>query len=237
MPYIVRKQKPLVSRHGYTSLDGYVLRFATATRSGTSLGNKVLSSASGPAILLDHSTTERTSLRADFESWFRRAARGCVERVPSACVSAETTTRCDFSRKPVQKSRVVQPVVVDALDRASIIAAYEEDTRAHSSVGLRESRLRTCTWERLHFRWFDDAVDVVPLTPSKIRAVSACFLCAAVTLLVFRCFSRELGLPVDHFTDFACQTAERSISSENRSVSQTKLTAPTGRVSILAASR
>ena len=50
---------------------------------------------------LDHSTTEETSPRADFESWFRRAARGTVERVPGACVSAETTTRRDFLRKPV----------------------------------------------------------------------------------------------------------------------------------------
>ena len=82
---------------------------------------------------LDHST-ERTFLRADCESWFRRAARDIVERAPGACVSAETTTRRDVPKKPVKKSRVAQPVV-DALDRASIIAAYEEDTLAHSSVG------------------------------------------------------------------------------------------------------
>ena len=83
-----------------------------------------------------------------FESWFRRAARGYVERGPGACVSAETTTRRDFPRKPVKKSRVVQPLV-DASDRASIIAAYEEGSRAHSSFGPRESRFRK--WRRLHF--------------------------------------------------------------------------------------
>ena len=132
-------------------------------------GNKVPSSASGPAPFafarvgptqtsgavgdcvpfaprtgaqsaepLDHSTTERTSQRAYFEAWFRRAARGTVESVPGACVAHETTARRVFPRKPVKKSRVAQPVV-DALDRASIIAAYEEYTRAHSSVGPRDS--------------------------------------------------------------------------------------------------
>ena len=100
---------------------------------------------------VDRSTTESTSLRADFESWFRRAARGIVERVLGAYVSAESTTRCGFPRKPVKISRVAQPVV-DALDRASNKAAYEEDTRAHSSVEPRESRLRTwwvSAWDSL----------------------------------------------------------------------------------------
>ena len=131
---------------------------------GCRFAPKTGAQSAGP---LDHQTTERTSPRADLESCFRRAARGIVERVPGVCVSAETTTRRDFPRKSAKKSRVSQPVV-DALDRASIIAAQAGDTR---SVWPRESRTRT--WERLHFCWFDDTFDVLPLTPGKIRAVSA----------------------------------------------------------------
>ena len=109
-----------------------------------------------------------------------------------ACVSAETTTRRHFPRKPVKKSRVAQPVL-DALDRASIIVAYEENTRAHSSVGPRESRLRT--WGRLYFCWLDDTVDVLPLTPGKIRAVSAflqhrSYSSGMANISVIRCLSR-----------------------------------------------
>ena len=99
-----------------------------------------------------------------------------------ACVSAGTTTRLDFPRKPVKMSRAAQPVA-DALDRASIINACEEDTRARSSVGPRESRLRT--WGRLHSCRFDDTVDVLPITLATIRAVTA--------LLQHRSYSSGVG--------------------------------------------
>ena len=46
--------------------------------------------------------------------------------------------------------------------------------------------------------------------------------------------SSTRGLLVDHVTGFECEKAERSI---HRSVRQTKLSAPSGRVSFLAASR
>ena len=170
-----RKRKSF--RHGYTCLDRHVLR-SDLTCSPLQL-SLVPSSARGPApfalaragpiqasgavdncalfapttgaqsaVLLDHSTIERTSPRADLESWFRRAARGHVGRVLGDCVSAKTITHRDFPRKPVKKSRVAQPVV-EALDVASIIVAYEKDTCAHRSARPRESRLRT--WGRLHF--------------------------------------------------------------------------------------
>ena len=46
---------------------------------------------------------------------------------------------------------------------------------------------------------------------------------------MIRCLSRELGLSVDHFTDFECEKAERSILRGIGPVSQTQLTATAGR--------
>ena len=79
---------------------------------------------------------------------------------------------------------VAQPVV-GALDRASIITTHEKDTHPHSS---RESRLRTK--KRLQFCWFDDAIDVLPLTRGKI--------CAVLALLKHRGYSSGMAL---HFGD------------------------------------
>ena len=67
-----------------------------------------------------------------------------------------------------------------------------------------------CTWgASCIFAGFDDTVDVVPLTPGKIRAVSAFFAghrshsSGMAYISVIRCLSREVGLPVDHFNRIA----------------------------------
>ena len=75
------------------------------------------------------STTERilvNLLAAPFNAWLMHA----------------TTARHDFSRKPMKKSRVVQPVV-DVLDRASIMAACE---RALVHTGRSGRCLHYCVW-------------------------------------------------------------------------------------------
>ena len=79
--------------------------------------------------------------------------------------------------------------------------------------GQRESRFRTL--ERLHFCWFDDTVDVLPLTPGRIRAVSALlkhrsYSSGVACVSVIRCLPRELGLPVDPVTNFESERAEGS---------------------------
>ena len=95
-------------------------------------------------------------------SRYRRA------RAPGACVSDETTTRRDFPRKPAKKSCVAQPVV-HALDRASIIVAYEE-VLVHTVRSGRGS-LASVRGERLHFCWFDDTVDVLLLPLDELASL------------------------------------------------------------------
>ena len=103
-----------------------------------------------------------------------------------------------LSQKACQEISCLAPVV-DAVDRYSIIVAYE------STRFGRAARVPPPHVGRLHFCWFEDTVHILPLTPEKICAVSALlkhrgYSSGMAHISVIKCVSRQLGLPVDQVT-------------------------------------
>ena len=129
---------------------------------------------SGPAL---NRQTPAPKLPSVFSASSSHAAEGSE-------ISATTARYIAASHSTVKRRRQDAPIAVpskrgckgDALKidtNSSASTAYTRDKTAASSVGPRESLLRT--WNDIHFACFSDTVPVLPLTVEKIAAVACRF--------------------------------------------------------------
>ena len=100
-------------------------------------------------------------------------------RLPSTGLSADVgrKTRTDFPVLCAQVHRVPRESIVDALAshdlKDRLLANFDADVRAASSATTAESSRKT--WCKFHVAWFGLDVPPIPLDPSKVCAIGACF--------------------------------------------------------------
>ena len=102
---------------------------------------------------------------------------------------------------------------VHAANGHSLIAACEEDARAHSSAGPSESRQRT--WRHMHFRWVPTPSTTCATLPRSVASL----IFEAPRLLFGLCLQFEnpvschqVGLPADISTLLDCERTTQSIT-------------------------